>query len=129
MFLLVSNPSNWAITSTQVYDVVAELKEKKVPGRIQMEEKNLMKANLAIVLRQTPASGPTYDLSKATTITLTVAKKVTSVSMPNYIGSSLEFTKNNLWLIVGSEANIEVEAAHENEPASLCLAVTVGDEW
>ena len=40
---------------------------------------------------------------------LTVAKKVTSVSMPNYIGSSLEFTKNNLTQIVGvKEANIEV---------------------
>jgi len=40
---------------------------------------------------------------------LTVAKKVTSVPMPSYIGSSLEFTKNNLIQIVGvKEANIEV---------------------
>ena len=39
----------------------------------------------------------------------TVAKKVTSVPMPSYIGSSLEFTKNNLIQIVGvKEANIEV---------------------
>ena len=48
-------------------------------------------------------------MSKASTITLTVAKKVTSVAMPSYIGSSLEFTKNNLIQIVGiKEANIEV---------------------
>ena len=91
-------------------DVVAELKEKKVPENlIKMEEEESNESEPGIVIRQTPASGSTYDLSKATTITLTVAKKVTSVSMPNYIGSSLEFTKNNLTQIVGvKEANIEV---------------------
>ena len=91
-------------------DVVAELKEKKVPENlIKMEEEESNESEPGTVLRQTPASGSTYDLSKATTITLTVAKKVTSVSMPNYIGSSLEFTKNNLTQIVGvKEANIEV---------------------
>ncbi len=91
-------------------EVVAELKEKKVPENlIKMEEEESSESEPGTVLRQTPASGSTYDLSKATTITLTVAKKVTSVSMPNYIGSSLEFTKNNLTQIVGvKEANIEV---------------------
>ena len=91
-------------------EVVAELKEKKVPENlIKMEEEESNESEPGIVIRQTPASGSTYDLSKATTITLTVAKKVTSVSMPNYIGSSLEFTKNNLTQIVGvKEANIEV---------------------
>lgn len=91
-------------------DVVAELKEKKVPENlIQMEEEESSESEPGTILRQTPASGSTYDLSKATTITLTVAKKVTSVSMPSYIGSSLEFTKNNLTQIVGvKEANIEV---------------------
>lgn len=91
-------------------DVVAELKEKKVPENlIKMEEEESSESEPGTILRQTPASGSTYDLSKATTITLTVAKKVTSVSMPNYIGSSLEFTKNNLTQIVGvKEANIEV---------------------
>ena len=60
-------------------------------------------------MRQSLPEGTTYDLSKATEITLTVAKKVTSVPMPSYIGSSLEFTKNNLIQIVGvKEANIEV---------------------
>ncbi|CAM1659642.1 Serine/threonine-protein kinase StkP [Streptococcus oralis] len=91
-------------------DVVAELKEKKVPENlIKMEEEESSESEPGTVLRQTPASGSTYDLSKATTITLIVAKKVTSVSMPNYIGSSLEFTNNNLTQIVGvKEANIEV---------------------
>lgn len=91
-------------------EVVAELKEKKVPENlIQMEEEESSESEPGTILRQTPASGSTYDLSKATTITLTVAKKVTSVSMPSYIGSSLEFTKNNLTQIVGvKEANIEV---------------------
>ena len=60
-------------------------------------------------MKQSLSEGTTYDLSKATEIVLTVAKKVTSVSMPSYIGSSLEFTKNNLIQIVGvKEANIEV---------------------
>ncbi|WP_247941689.1 Stk1 family PASTA domain-containing Ser/Thr kinase [Streptococcus oralis] len=91
-------------------EVVAELKEKKVPENlIKMEEEESSESEPGTILRQTPASGSTYDLSKATTITLTVAKKVTSVSMPNYIGSSLEFTKNNLTQIVGVKgANIEV---------------------
>ena len=91
-------------------DVVAELKEKKVPENlIKMEEEESSESESGTILRQSPAAGTTYDLSKASTITLTVAKKVTSVSMPSYIGSSLEFTKNNLTQIVGvKEANIEV---------------------
>ena len=91
-------------------DVAAELKEKKVPENlIKMEEEESGESEPGIILRQSPAAGTTYDLSKASTITLTVAKKVTSVSMPSYIGSSLEFTKNNLTQIVGvKEANIEV---------------------
>ena len=91
-------------------EVVAELKEKKVPENlIKMEEEESSESEPGTILRQSPAAGTTYDLSKASTITLTVAKRVTSVSMPSYIGSSLEFTKNNLTQIVGvKEANIEV---------------------
>ena len=91
-------------------DVIAELKQKKVPENlIKIEEEESSESEAGTVLRQSPSAGTTYDLSKASTITLTVAKKVTSVAMPSYIGSSLEFTKNNLVQIVGiKEANIEV---------------------
>ena len=91
-------------------DVIAELKQKKVPENlIKIEEEESSESEARTVLRQSPGAGTTYDLSKASTITLTVAKKVTSVSMPSYKGSSLEFTKNNLVQIVGiKEANIEV---------------------
>ena len=91
-------------------DVIAELKQKKVPENlIKIEEEESSEREAGTVLRQSPAAGTTYDLSKASTITLTVAKKVTSVAMPSYTGSSLEFTKNNLVQIVGiKEANIEV---------------------
>ena len=91
-------------------DVIAELKQKKVPENlIKIEEEESSESEAGTVLRQSPAAGTTYDLSKASTITLTVAKKVTSVAMPSYTGSSLEFTKNNLVQIVGiREANIEV---------------------
>ena len=91
-------------------DVIAELKQKKVPENlIKIEEEESSESEAGTVLRQSPAAGTTYDLSKASTITLTVAKKVTSVAMPSYMGSSLEFTKNNLVQIVGiKEANIEV---------------------
>lgn len=91
-------------------DVIAELKQKKVPENlIKIEEEESSESEAGTVLRQSPAAGSTYDLSKASTITLTVAKKVTSVAMPSYTGSSLEFTKNNLVQIVGiKEANIEV---------------------
>ncbi|WP_261089876.1 Stk1 family PASTA domain-containing Ser/Thr kinase [Streptococcus mitis] len=91
-------------------DVIAELKQKKVPENlIKIEEEESSESEEGTVLRQSPSAGTTYDLSKASTITLTIAKKVTSVAMPSYIGSSLEFTKNNLVQIVGiKEANIEV---------------------
>ena len=91
-------------------DVIAELKQKKVPENlIKIEEEESSESEAGTVLRQSPSAGTTYDLSKASTITLTIAKKVTSVVMPSYTGSSLEFTKNNLIQIVGiKEANIEV---------------------
>ena len=91
-------------------DVIADLKQKKVrENLIKIEEEESSDSEVGTVLRQTPPAGTTYDLTKASTITLTVAKKVTSAPMPNYIGSSLEFTKNNLIQIVGvKEANIEV---------------------
>lgn len=91
-------------------DVIAELKQKKVPENlIKIEEEESSESEEGTVLRQSPSAGTTYDLSKASIITLTIAKKVTSVVMPSYTGSSLEFTKNNLIQIVGiKEANIEV---------------------
>ena len=91
-------------------DVIAELKGKKVPENlIKVVEEESSETEAGLVIKQSLPEGTTYDLSKATKIVLTVAKKVTSVSMPSYIGSSLEFTKNNLIQIVGvKEANIEV---------------------
>lgn len=91
-------------------DVIAELKGKKVPENlIKVVEEESSEIEAGLVMKQSLSEGTTYDLSKATEITLTVAKKVTSVPMPSYIGSSLEFTKNNLIQIVGvKEANIEV---------------------
>ena len=91
-------------------DVVAELKEKKVPENlIKIVEEESSETEAGLVMKQSLPEGTTYDLSKETEITLTVAKKVTRVPMPSYIGSSLEFTKNNLIQIVGvKEANIEV---------------------
>ena len=91
-------------------DVVAELKEKKVPENlIKIVEEESSETEAGLVMKQSLPEGTTYDLRNATEITLTVAKKVTRVPMPSYIGSSLEFTKNNLIQIVGvKEANIEV---------------------
>ena len=91
-------------------DVVAELKEKKVPENlIKIVEEESSETEAGLVVKQSLPEGTTYDLRNATEITLTVAKKVTRVPMPSYIGSSLEFTKNNLIQIVGvKEANIEV---------------------
>ena len=95
-------------------DVIAELKGKKVPENlIKVVEEESSETEAGFVMKQSLSEGTTYDLSKATPIVLTVAKekKVTKITttMPNYIGSSLEFTKNNLIQIVGvKEANIEV---------------------
>ncbi|MDG8052100.1 Stk1 family PASTA domain-containing Ser/Thr kinase [Streptococcus pneumoniae] len=91
-------------------EVISELKQKKVPENlIKIEEEESNESEPGTIMKQSPGAGTTYDVSKPTQIVLTVAKKVTSVVMPSYIGSSLEFTKNNLIQIVGiKEANIEV---------------------
>lgn len=91
-------------------EVISELKQKKVPENlIKIEEEESSESEPGTIMKQSPGAGTTYDVSEPTQIVLTVAKKVTSVSMPSYIGSSLEFTKNNLIQIVGiKEANIEV---------------------
>ncbi|MDG9047359.1 Stk1 family PASTA domain-containing Ser/Thr kinase [Streptococcus pneumoniae] len=91
-------------------EVISELKQKKVPENlIKIEEEESSESEPGTIMKQSPGAGTTYDVSKPTQIVLTVAKKVTSVVMPSYIGSSLEFTKNNLIQIVGiKEANIEV---------------------
>ena len=107
-------------------DVVAELKGKKVPENlIKIEEEESTEMEPGTILRQSLSEGATYDLSKATQIVLTVAKKAVTVPMPGYIGSSLEFTKNNLIQIVGvKEANIEVvevPTAPEGTPEGIVL--------
>ncbi|HEU6914056.1 TPA: Stk1 family PASTA domain-containing Ser/Thr kinase [Streptococcus pneumoniae] len=91
-------------------EVISELKQKKVPENlIKIEEEESSESEPGTIMKQSPGAGTTYDVSKPIQIVLTVAKKVTSVAMPSYIGSSLEFTKNNLIQIVGiKEANIEV---------------------
>ena len=91
-------------------DVVAELKGKKVPENlIKIEEEESNEIEAGTVIKQSLQEGTTYDLSKATQIVLTVAKKVNSISMPSYIGSSREFAVNNLTDIYEvKKANIEV---------------------
>ena len=93
-------------------DVIAELKEKKVPENlIKVVEEESSETEEGLVMKQSLSEGTTYDLSKATEITLTVAKKkkVTTINMPNYIGSSLEFARNNLKSIGISEDRIEIK--------------------
>lgn len=91
-------------------DVVAELKGKKVPENlIKIEEEESNEIEAGTIMKQSLPEGTTYDLSKATQIVLTVAKKVNSISMPIYIGSTREFAVNNLTEIYGiKKANIEV---------------------
>ena len=95
-------------------DVVAELKGKKVPENlIKIEEEESNEFEAGTIMKQSLPEGTTYDLSKATQIVLTVAKtvakKVNFISMPNYIGSSLEFARNNLKSIGISEDRIEIK--------------------
>lgn len=91
-------------------DVIAELKSKNIPeNHIKVEEEESDEYSPGTILRQSLSEGTLYDLNDSSGIILTVAKKRTSVAMPNYVDSSLEFTKNNLTNIVGiKEANIEI---------------------
>ena len=91
-------------------DVVAELKGKKVPENlITIEEEESNEIEAGTIMKQSLPEGTTYDLSKAIQIVLTVAKKVNSISMPSYIGSSREFAFNNLTEIYAvKKANIEI---------------------
>lgn len=90
--------------------VIDELKSKKITeDHIKFEEKESGEYSPGTILRQSLLEGTLYDLNDSSDIIFTVAKEPTSATMPNYVGSSLEFTKNNLSNIVGiKEANIEV---------------------
>lgn len=94
----------------KVSAVIDELKSKKITeDHIKVEEEESGEYSPGIILRQNLSEGTLYDLNNSSDIVLTVAKEQTSVAMPNYVGSSLEFTKNNLTNIVGiKEANIEI---------------------
>ena len=94
----------------KVSDVISELKSRKIrEEHIKVEEVETDDSSPGIILRQSLSEGTLYDLENSSDIILTVAKKRTSATMPNYVGSSLEVTKNNLTNIVGvKEANIEI---------------------
>lgn len=75
-------------------EVISELKQKKVPENlIKIEEEESSESEPGTIMKQSPGAGTTYDVSKPTQIVLTVAKKVTSVAMPSYIGSSLSLLR------------------------------------
>ena len=83
-------------------------KYKVSKGLIKTEEVESSEYAAGTVVAQTPAAGSTYDLTSKTRITLKVAKSVSSVTMPSYIGSTYEFAYNNLTEVIGIQgANIE----------------------
>ena len=90
-------------------DAVSELKSRKITeNHIKVEEEESDEYSPGTILRQSLSEGTLYDLNDSSDIILTVTKERTSATMPNYAGSSFEFTKNNLINIVGiKEANIE----------------------
>ena len=91
-------------------DAISELKSRKITeNHIKVEEEESDEYSPGTILRQSLSEGTLYDLNDSSDIILTVAKERTRATMPNYAGSSLEFTKNNLKQIVGvKEANIEI---------------------
>ena len=91
-------------------DAISELKSRKIAeNHIKVEEEESDEYSPGTILRQSLSEGTLYDLNDSSDIILTVAKERTRATMPNYAGSSLEFTKNNLKQIVGvKEANIEI---------------------
>ncbi len=91
-------------------EAISELKSRKIAeNHIKVEEEESDEYSPGTILRQSLSEGTLYDLNDSSDIILTVAKERTRATMPNYAGSSLEFTKNNLKQIVGvKEANIEI---------------------
>ncbi|WP_247926915.1 Stk1 family PASTA domain-containing Ser/Thr kinase [Streptococcus constellatus] len=83
-------------------------KYKVSKSLIKTEEVESSEYAAGTVVGQTPAAGSTYDLTSKVRITLKVAKSVSSVVMPSYIGSTYEFAYNNLTQVLGIQgANIE----------------------
>lgn len=83
-------------------------KYKVSKGLIKTKEVESSEHAAGTVVGQTPAAGSTYDLTSKARITLKVAKSVSSVVMPSYIGSTYEFAYNNLTQVLGIQgANIE----------------------
>ena len=94
----------------KVSDVISELKSRKITEEhIIVEEEETDDSSPGTILRQSLSEGTLYDLNDSSDIILTVAIKRTSANMPLYLGSSLEFAKQNLIHVVGiKEANIEI---------------------
>lgn len=78
----------------KVSAAIDELKSKKITeDHIKVEEEESDEYSPGTILRQSLLEGTLYDLNDSSDITFTVAKERTSATMPNYAGSSLEFTK------------------------------------
>ena len=94
----------------KVSDVISELKSRKITEEhIIVEEEETDDSSPGTILRQSLSEGTLFDLNDSSDIILTVAIKRTSAKMPNYIGSSLEFSKNNLIQELGvKDYNIEI---------------------
>ena len=76
---------------------------------ISIEEVETLDYDPGTVIEQTPVAGEQYSLNSETKVVLKVAKKSNSVEMPNYIGSTYDFARNNLIEIYGiKESNIEM---------------------
>ena len=99
MFPKVQKPLLWKIIKVRkepdaINNLVQNTKVSK--GLIKTEEVESSEHAAGTVVGQTPAAGSTYDLTSKARITLKVAKSVSSVVMPSYIGSTYEFAYNNL---------------------------------
>ncbi|HGQ0141039.1 TPA: serine/threonine-protein kinase StkP, partial [Streptococcus pneumoniae] len=103
-------------------DVIAELKEKKVPDNlIKIEEEESNESEAGTVLKQSLPEGTTYDLSKATQIVLTVAKKATTIQLGNYIGrnSTEVISELKQKKVPENLIKIEEEESSESEPGTI----------
>ncbi|SNG89040.1 Stk1 [Streptococcus pneumoniae] len=103
-------------------DVIAELKEKKVPDNlIKIEEEESNESEAGTVLKQSLPEGTTYDLSKATQIILTVAKKATTIQLGNYIGrnSTEVISELKQKKVPENLIKIEEEESSESEPGTI----------
>nr|AVY92592.1 PSP chimeric vaccine protein [synthetic construct] len=120
--MIVASVAEAAAKEAAAKEAAAKEAAAKAPDNlIKIEEEESNESEAGTVLKQSLPEGTTYDLSKATQIVLTVAKKATTIQLGNYIGrnSTEVISELKQKKVPENLIKIEEEESSESEPGTI----------